>query len=416
MSQFEETRAVQTSIRRGASLAVIFSLCVFGMGQSFIFTSIPPIGREIGLSESQVGLIMMSGAIVLVFFSFYWGQWVNKIGLRRAMQIGMIAYAATTLALGLVFAVALNAGIDSHTAFLLAIAFRVIFSAASGGVFPSAQAFFVATSTPETRTSAIASMGIAFSLGMMIGPALAALASNISLDAPFYIMAGLGFCSFALLQFFMPQTLHSTNESENDDSTPVKIAWLTHPVLPFLILIMIVSLCMNAIQQIAVFYIQDLLQIESKGAAQRGGAAMTLMSVMMITVQIIAAQRLKLSPVLMINFGAAVFLVSMLVFVFANSWTGYLLAMGLFGAGVGFLYPAVIASQTFRAAPHEQGHVAGANVSAQGLGLVVGPITSASLYQLDATYPFILVSALSIVILMINSRCAFSQSLHPSEY
>lgn len=401
-----------SSSRRRASAAITFSLLVFGMGQSFIFTSIPPIGRELGWAESRVGIIMMSGATVLVCFSFLWGRWVNRVGLRRAMQLGMLAYGITTLGLGLLFAFALAGAIDPNTAFILAIALRVVFSATSGGVFPSAQAYFVGASTPETRTSAIATIGIAFSVGMTIGPAVAALASNVSLYAPFYIMATLGLASTVLLQLCVPSQVsaYDSGDSTDDDKQLAPMKWATHPVLPFLFLIMIVSLSMNAIQQIAVFYIQDLLSIGTTEAAQRGGSAMTVMSVVMIVIQIVAAQRLKMQPSHMINLGGIALLTAMLVFVFAPSWLGFLLAMGLTGAGIGFLYPAVIASQTLRAEPSEQARVAGANVSAQGIGLALGPVSSASLYQINTAYPFMLVGSLAVLILIVSNTAKRSHN------
>ncbi|MEM1155887.1 MAG: MFS transporter, partial [Pseudomonadota bacterium] len=361
-----------------------------------------PIGRELGFSESQVGLIMMSGAIVLVCFSLLWGRWINRIGFRRAMQIGMLAYAVTTLGLGVIFALALAGKIESQIAFTLAIMMRVLFSACSGGVFPSAQAYFVATSDADTRTSAIANIGIAFSLGMMFGPAVAAMASNISLHAPFYIMSGLALLSTFLLQLYMQKAAELSVETKTDAPTAAKIDWLNHPALPFLFLIMLVSLSLNGVQQIATFYIQDLLGLGAKQAAQRVGAAMTLMSMAMISVQFVAAQRLKLSPTAMINIGALTFLIAMQVFIFLPSWPSFLLAMGLFGAGVGFLYPAVIASQTLWTKPNEQGQIAGANVSAQGVGLVLGPISCASLYQLKVAFPFMMISALAILAILVS--------------
>ncbi|MEM6582899.1 MAG: MFS transporter [Pseudomonadota bacterium] len=404
-----EVGMMNVRAKRRASIAITFSLLVFGMGQSFIFTSIPPIARELGWSESRVGLIMMSGALVLVCFSFFWGRWVDRLGTRRSMQAGMLAYALTTLGLGVLFAGALDGKVASSATFLLAIGLRVVFSATSGGVFPSAQAYFVATSTPETRTSAIATIGIAFSVGMTMGPALAATVSNLSLYAPFYAMAFLAFASTVLLHFCGPKSQDHRANSSNPESQVEPIKWLTHPAFPFLLLIMIVSLVLNGTQQVVVFFVQDLLNLSAKEAAQRGGISMTIMSIVMIVVQIVVAQRLKLDPALMINLGGATLLASMSVFTLYPSWFSFLVAMALFGGGVGLLYPAIIAFQTLSAAPVEQARVAGVNVSSQGVGLVLGPVSASYLYQLSALYPFLLVGFLAILIIAVFNLCTGSK-------
>jgi len=365
------------------------------MGQSFVFTSIPPIGREIGLAEAEIGLIITSGAVVLVLFSFFWGRWIDRIGLRRAMQIGMLTYAIATASLGFVFALALASDLSAQSAFWLAIVLRVIFSAASGGVFPSAQAYLVARSSAEGRVKAITKMSLAFSIGMLVGPAMAALFTSISLDAPFYLIAAAAFLSFSLLQVFMGKT-----KREKQSNKVQAINWLKHPALPMLLMIFLMNLSMTGTQQVTVFYLQDLLSLSAQGAAQRGGIAMTLLSLMMMATQMLAVQVLQWRPARLIYMGAGFLFCSMMMFMLLQSWWGYLLAMATFGSAIGFLFPSIVAAQTLLSNPDEQARVASINVSAQGSGLIVGPATCAALYQLNPLYPFMLVSMVAVFMIM----------------
>jgi MFS transporter, DHA1 family, tetracycline resistance protein len=50
-------------------------LAVFGttMGQSIVFPILPPLGRRMGLSELQVGLLITTAAVV-VLVSPLWGR------------------------------------------------------------------------------------------------------------------------------------------------------------------------------------------------------------------------------------------------------------------------------------------------------------------------------------------------------
>ena len=50
-------------------------LCV-GAGQSVVFITIPPIARDLGLTEVQIGSIFATSAFVWMLFSPIWGSLV----------------------------------------------------------------------------------------------------------------------------------------------------------------------------------------------------------------------------------------------------------------------------------------------------------------------------------------------------
>lgn len=385
--------ARESMAKKSTVLTVMFTLMVSGMGQSFVYTSLPPIGREIGLSEVKVGAIITFGAVLFVIFSFIWGRLIDVIGRRRTIQFGTLVYAITTGLLGYVLSKGLDGSLDADTTWFVSMALRGIFTAGAAGVFPAAQAYFVSISSPSNRTAYVANLGVAFSLGMVIGPAMAAGLSVISLTLPFFFIPVL--CLFALtfLQLYMPTMKRSVSAPK-----PVPMQWRRHPVLPLFVLSLLVLFSMSGIQQITVFYIQDLFQLDPQQAAQRGGIVMTTMSISMILVQLVAVKKLGWSPDKMIYLGVALLFVAMVIFLMLQIWGGVLLGMACFGAGIGFLFPSIVASQTLRAAQHEQTHIAGANAGAQGLGIALGPIICASLYQLNMFLPFVAVCCVAVTI------------------
>ena len=395
MSNFSDSQTTETvTATKVAVLVIMFNLMVAGIGQSFIFTSLPPIGREVGLSDIQISFIIAFGACLFVVFSFIWGRLINTVGLRRTIQFGTIVYGLTTILLGVVLTFALNDDISVETTWYLSMLLRGIFTSGSAGVFPASQAYFVATSSLQNRTSSIANLGIAYSLGMIIGPAMAALLGAFRLTLPFFFIPVLCLISLVFLQLYMP-SMRSPKRREKEDV----MRWRGHPVRYFFLLSFLVIFCLSGVQQITLFYIQDILALTAQQATRSGGLAMTGMSVSMIIVQLLGVKRLAWSAATMIYVGTGLLFCGIVVLLIMSDWTGVLAGLGFVGAGVGFLFPAILASQTFQAKSHEQSHVAGANAAVQGAGMVVGPLTCATLYQqVSPHFPFIVIGFVSCII------------------
>lgn len=379
-----------TKPARYATLAILLVLFTTGVGQSFVFTSIPPIGREIGLSESQIGFAIGFGAAVFVVFSYLWGKGINVFGVRRTMQVGMVTFCITTSLLGFALRFGLDGSLSPKATLYATMALRGLFSVGAAGLTPAAQAYFVSTSTPEKRTAAIANLTIAIALGMICGPAIAAVLSAINLVLPFYFSASLSVVAVTLLTLCMPPLQRQTNKTK-----PPKIKWIGHPVLPLFGMSMMLVFCSTGLQQVVLFYVQDMLELSAVEAAQRGGSAMTIMSLSSIIIQIGVVKRVQWRPYVMIYLGVALYLAAMMCLLIFSNFVGILAGLGIFGMGTAFLFPAISSKQTLIAKEHEQGPIAGANASALGLGMTIGPFVCAALYQVSISLPFYLIASVA---------------------
>lgn len=386
-------------------LSILFVLVVSGIGQSFLFASLPPVGREVGLSESQVGTIMMVGSVVFVIFSLVWGQWIDKFGLRRTIQYGMVGFIVTTVGMGAFLGTALGGGLGVSMTWIIAIILRGLFTASVAGIYPAIQAYFATTSSSIERTAALAQIGAAYSLGMVIGPALAAALSTISLTAPFYGIGGLAVVSILWILRTLPKA-----PLKDSALAPPRLNILRHPAVPFLILSLLLMFCLASIQQVAVFYIQDVFKLTSQAAAQRGGLAMSLMSLMMILVQITIVRKLGWSPGRLIQAGALASITGMILLSLAPNLPGIFGAMALFGAGVGLLFPAITTAITLAGNTEDQGLLGGYNASLQGVGLALGAIISTVLYENNRLLPFLAVGFVSAVLVIGYSWTKAAQS------
>lgn len=358
-------------------------LAISGIGQSFIFTSLPPIGREIGLSDVQISSVITAGATVFVFSSVLWGRLIPRIGQIRSIVIGMICYTVTIGCTGMVLHAGIEGVLGANVVYLLILLLRLIFASLVAGVYPSIQAYLISWSGVRNRAALIASLSAAFSLGMISGPALSTFSSSVSLVLPFFLIAiasGVG----ALLTFL--QVKESGASLCHD--VPDKVNWLSQPVRPFLMMSLLIILSLTGIQQIFGFLVQDRFGWDAVQTTQKAGYGLMLMSILIIMMQVLVVSRLHLSPLRLIGFGLLFCGLSFYGFLIISDYKEVLVVMGLLGVGVGLLYPGVITSQTLIVADGLQSQLAATNAAVQGVGAALGPITMTALYQMDQVWPF----------------------------
>ena len=60
-----------------------FGLFTVGLGQSFVFVIVPPLARELGLTEVQVSLVFAFSAVAWALTSASWGRASDKYGRRN---------------------------------------------------------------------------------------------------------------------------------------------------------------------------------------------------------------------------------------------------------------------------------------------------------------------------------------------
>jgi MFS transporter, DHA1 family, tetracycline resistance protein len=77
----------------------------------------------------------------------------------------------------------------------------------TGGNLSTAGAYIADVSRPEERSKNFALFGIAWSVGLILGPAAGGLLGQLNLQAPAYVAAGLAFSNVLLGIFILPESL-----------------------------------------------------------------------------------------------------------------------------------------------------------------------------------------------------------------
>ena len=79
--------------RRFAFFLLFASLVCVGLGQSLLFTVLPPLGRAMGLVEWQVGTIFAFSGAMWFLMSPFWGRKSDVWGRKPVVLLGITAYA-----------------------------------------------------------------------------------------------------------------------------------------------------------------------------------------------------------------------------------------------------------------------------------------------------------------------------------
>ena len=172
-----------------------------GAGQSVVFITIPPLARDLGLSEVQTGIIFASSALAWMVFSPYWGKLSDRIGRKLVVLIGLLGCALSLV----LFSTALTLGTSNTllgwkllTVLILA---RMVNGILGSATRPASGAWIADVTDPEERGGGYGRLNSGFSAGRIVGPAIAGFLLLISYTLPFYIFSlGLLLTTLVLLK------------------------------------------------------------------------------------------------------------------------------------------------------------------------------------------------------------------------
>ncbi len=368
---------------RSALFAIGLGVFVGGVGNSFVFAVLPPLGRELGLSEIQIGSIATVSAFVFMITAPWWGARSEHWGRRRVILFGQSAYGITTLLFALTIQLRLSGMIPLMFTYVALVFFRALFTACISGIFPASQAYIADVTSVAERTRAMAIFGVSMGLGMITGPALAALFSTVSLVFPFYAVIALSLVSLVVTLRRAPEPVrhrHAFGEQPKNGGLRIYV--------PFLVVSIIVMCTMSALQQASGFYFQDTFRLDAQTTAQRVGVALMASAVASVCAQMFVVRRLGWAPGRLLRVGAPIAIVGVAILVTAHQYPMLVIAMAFFGLGQGMMMPGNIAALSMAAGAHEQGRAAGVNTSAQGFGFMLGPMIGSAFYTLHPLLPY----------------------------
>lgn len=392
------TEAAVPPERRIAPISLatlVFSLFAMSVSMSFVFAVLPPIGRDLGLTELQLSLIVSPAALVFVLANGFWGSASERLGRKPVILIAICAAALATLVFGWVIGARQSGTISVMATFLLLAGCRVVLGALAGGLMPAAQAFVADRTSSDKRTSAIAVTGAGFALGMVMGPGVAAATSGLGATAPFYIVGALATLAAVVVLLVLSEPSH-----ERPNRAAVKGRTGFGRVWALLAVVVLTFTSYGILLQVTGFRMQDQFELSGTEAAQRAGIALMVAAAGLVATQIVIARQ-HLSAKhgeLALVIGALVMLCGMGALAVVSAYSAQLVAMAAFGIGMGMVLPTALSLLTVVAeTAGDQGRVGGWSGAAQGLGLVFGPLAGAVVYRLGQAAPYLVGFAVLLI-------------------
>lgn len=196
-------------IPKNVFFGLFFANMAAMMGMGILLPILSPFAKQLGASETIIGLIFAGFALSRGIFSPLIGNASDRYGRKNIMYIGLLFY--SVLPVGYIFV---------NSLWALAVLW-FIQGLASSMVAPIAQSY-LGDITPNGKEGRIMNL---FYLGQFggiaIGPVLGGyLADHVSFSAPFYVMIASSLLALALVYFSIPTRRLKTRNSKNDISRP----------------------------------------------------------------------------------------------------------------------------------------------------------------------------------------------------
>ena len=386
-----------------SQLAIIFTLVfidLVGFGMIIPLSSF--LGKSLGASALQIGLLMSIYSAMQFLFSPVWGGLSDRYGRRPVLLFSLLLSGLCYL--GYAYATEL---------------WQLFLWRALAGLFSAnistAMAYIADVSGSKDRSKSMGLIGAAFGLGFMFGPflggTLGSLGSSISPNVPFgmnfsaLIASIICILNFSVAYFLLPESLPPEKRSKPQarQSRFKRIAEnLRKPVVGPLMLVSFLSTFAMAHMESTVFYyviekFKWSLSFSSIGFAYVG-------LVMVITQGFLIRKLLpRFGEKNLLIFGPAMAAIGLLGIAYTSGQWSMLVTQTILALGLGLLNPSLLGTISLHTDEQTQGQVMGVNQSMSALGRILGPALGGIVYSQVGMYaPFFLASFFMIIALIIS--------------
>lgn len=386
-------------------------LCV-GAGQTIVFITIPPIARDLGLNEIQIGSIFATSAVAWMILSPVWGSLSDSIGRKKIVIVGLLGFAISLVLFSLTISLGQKGLLTGTLLFVLLVSARVLNGIFGSATRPSSGGWVADISSINSRSRAFARLDSGFSMGRILGPALAGLLLLVSYTAPFFFFAAGAFIVIVLVIFQQsPPKISSSKEIK-------KLSMFDSRVWPFLIVSAAFGICNASLFQTSSFFFQDVITPSSENYIALASVGFMLTGLGVLNGQLLIADRLQTSPGSLIKLGVIFNCLSLLGYAYSSSLVQVYICLFFFGLGNGMLGPGISSSLSLSVGKDYQGVAGGFLGMVIPVGHVASPLISMPLYTINPVYPYILGSSLMFlctVFIFTNKRHKWIRDKHYRE-
>jgi MFS family permease len=356
---------------------LLFASQIVNVGFGLLAIFITLLADEINLRPIEIGIVISIFMVARAISSGVIPALSDRMGRRIILIISLFMYAVSTILLGF--------SRDFISLFIL----RIIEGAATGAVFPTAEALLVDSVPASERGAWMGKYFTTFSFGFIIGPALGGILFTIGLEVfklntltsfmiPFAFTGILGFTSMLSIIFFVKDIITTKEIPKADDST-VAQALLVPYFAPFIAVGVITGFSIGLIIPIFTLHATDAFGL-TEGTI---GFIFTISGTAALLVNYPAGRlsdRLtnRMSIVTIGVFGAGL---GFIIIGFSTTIFFVILAFIFRSISYQAYIPAYRAFQADKIPPMIRGKIMGRIQSAFNVGAVFGPLIGSGIYE-----------------------------------
>lgn len=353
------------------------------LGLAMIFPLLPYYALRLHATPFVIGWMIASFSIAQMASAPLWGRVSDHFGRRPALLIGLTSSAIAFLVFG--FA----------TSIWMLFLSRII-QGAGGGTTGVAQAYIGDAVEPRERAKALGWLSAATSAGVMIGPAVGSLTTNLGYAAPGIIAAGICVVNIFLAWRWLPETNVRASRTSTDGPHPARRSvWsvlgevVLQPNGDTSKLIWIYTTGMLGFMSFTAVF--ALFLDQAYGVTEKSiGYFFVYNGLVGVVMRAVLLGRLvdRFGEVPLMRAGTLSLMVGLATLPLVHGVWAVAAVMGLIPVGTALLFPATTALVTHRAPAHERGQVLGVQQTFGGVSRVVAPIWATAVFEVGARLPF----------------------------
>jgi MFS family permease len=369
------------------------------LGVAMVFPLVPFYALRLKADPWMIGWIIASFSIAQLASSPIWGRVSDRYGRRPALLVGLGASGVAFV----IFAFA--------NAWWMLLVSRMV-QGAGGGTTGVVQAYVGDAIEKKDRARALGWISAATSAGVMIGPAIGSLATNISFEAPGLIAATLCFVNVLFAWRWLPESRVRATAAQAS-TAPVRRPVLsvigevlTSPRgdVPRLIWIYAVGMLgFNSMNAVLALYLKAQFGITEKtiGLFFLYIGCLSLVMRSMILGKMVE----RFGETGVMRLGSIAMVLGLALLPVPHSIAGLAVVIAIVPISTALLFPATSALVTHRAPKHELGQVMGVQQTFGGIARVVAPIWATAAFQgLGHTVPFHIAAGIVAVVSLLAFR------------
>lgn len=374
--------------------ALLLTVFVDLIGFGIVLPLQPFYAQAFGASPGTVTLVAASYTAAQFAFAPVWGRVSDRVGRKPVLL-------ATSLGSCLAYVWL------SHTDSLEGLFLARAFGGVMAGNIGVAHAYVADLVPPDRRAGAMGRVGAAAGFGFVVGPAIGGLLAGpdplqADFAAPFLFAGAIAALAFVLTAILLRESAGGGQRARARAESGGRV-WRRireAEIAPLLLLVFSTPFVFAGIETVFALW----SEARFGWGPTRNGYMYAFMGAVAVLIQGVAVGPIarRAGERFTVAAGMGATMTGCLIMPAAAGMAGVMLGLGLIVAGISVCGPSLSSLISQRARPHERGALLGISQSSGGLGRILGPALSGSIFAgLGHDWPFLLGAAVMLAAAML---------------